>query len=80
MTTIQSNQSVPILFPQHVRQPLDFPLTLCRLLSVSLLLYPLLKALDFSQHIFGPGLHFKVGQFAVFIVFDSQFVLNGIEQ
>ena len=40
------------------------------------LLYPLLKALDFSQHIFGLGLHFEVGQFAVLVGFDSQFVLG----
>jgi hypothetical protein len=38
-----------------------------------------LKARDFRQHIFGFGFHFKVRQFAVPIVFDARFALNGVK-
>ena len=45
----------------------------------AILLHSPLKALDLFQHILGPGFHFEVGQFAVRIVIDPQFILNSIE-
>jgi hypothetical protein len=40
-----------------------------------------LEALDFSQHIFGLGFHFKVCvcKVGIFIVSDTDFILNGTE-
>lgn len=45
----------------------------------SVLLHTPLQAFDFGQHIFGPGFHFKIGQFTILIVVNTQFVLNSIE-
>ncbi len=37
------------------------------------------QTLDFSQYIFRLGFHFKVCQFTVLMIHDTQLVLNGVQ-